>query len=56
MAKIYKGFLFTIIPQEKDQDSFDPRSQNLSGEESTWMVTRLGVLRIRDCHFFFNPD
>jgi len=54
MAKIYKRFLSTIIPQEKDRDSFDPRSQNLSGEDSTWMVARLGVLRIRDGFFFYN--
>ena len=36
MAKIYERSLSTIIAQGKFRDSFDPRSQTLSGEESTW--------------------
>ena len=36
MAKIYERSLSTIIAQGKFRDSFDPPSQTLSGEESTW--------------------
>ena len=36
MTKIYERSLSTIIAQGKFRDSFDPRSQTLSGEESTW--------------------
>ena len=36
MAKIYERSFSTIIAQGKFRDSFDPRSQTLSGEESTW--------------------
>ena len=46
MAKIHQRSLSTIIPQEKNQDSFDPRSETLSGEDSTWMVV--------DCFIFFS--
>ena len=52
MAKIHQSFLSTIIPQEKDLDSFDPRSQILSGKESTRMVDRLVIPRVVDCFFF----
>ena len=52
MEKIYQRSLSTIIPQEKDRDSFDPRSQTLSGEDSTWMVDRLEIPRVVDCFFF----
>ena len=48
MEKIYERVLSTIIPQEKNRDSFDPRSQTLSGEDSTWMVDRLEIPRIVD--------
>ena len=48
MEKIYERVLSTIIPQEKNRDSFDPRSQPLSGEDSTWMVDRLEIPRIVD--------
>ena len=51
MAKIYESFLSTIIPQGKNWVSFDPRSQTLSGEDSTWMVDRLELPRVVD--FFF---
>ena len=36
MGKTYERSLSTIIAQGKLRDSFDPRSQSLSGEESTW--------------------
>ena len=42
--------------KEKHRDSFDPRSQTLSGEDSTWMVDRLEIPRIVDSFllaFFF---
>ena len=49
---------FTIVSylrsyhSKKDRDSFDPRSQTLSGEHSTWMVDRLEKPRVVDCFFF----
>ena len=46
MAKIYESFLSTIIPQGKNWVSLDPRSQTLSGEDSTWMVDRLEMPRV----------
>ena len=52
MAKIYESFLSTIIPQGKNWVSFDPRTQTLSGEDSTWMVDRLEIPRVVD--FFFD--
>ena len=54
MAKIYESFLSTIIPQEKNWVSFDPRSQTLSGEDSTWMVDRLEIPRVVDFFFLFD--
>ena len=53
IANIHQRFLSTIIPQEKDRDSFDPRNQTLSGEDSTWMVDRLEIPRVVDCFIFF---
>ena len=41
MTKIYESFLSTIIPQGKTWVSFDPQSQTLSGEDSTWLVDLL---------------
>ena len=41
MAKIYEGLLSKIIPREKRQDSFDPESVNLLGEDSICMVNLL---------------
>ena len=52
MAKIYERFLSTIIAQGKFRDSFDPRSQTLSGEESTWKGDRLEIPCVVDCFFF----
>ena len=54
MAKIYESFLSMIIPQKKNWVSFDPRSQTLSGEDSTWMVDRLEIPRVVDFFFFFD--
>ena len=51
MAKIYERSLSTIIAQGKFKDSFDPRSQTLSGEESTWKGDHLEITRIVDCFF-----
>ena len=40
--------------KKKNRDSFDPRSQTLSGEDSTWMVDRLEIPRVVDCFIFFS--
>ena len=53
MAKIYERSLSTIIAQEKFRDSFDPRIQTRSGEESTWKDDRLEITRVVDCFFFY---
>ena len=53
MAKIYERSLSTIIAQGKFRNSFDPRSQTRSGEESTWKVDRLEITRVVDCFFSF---
>ena len=52
MAKIYERSLSTIIAQGKFRDSFDPRSQTPSGEESNWNGDRLEITRVVDCFFF----
>ena len=52
MAKIYKRSLSTIMAQGKFRDSFDPRSQTLSGEESTWKDDRLEIPCVVDFFFF----
>ena len=51
MAKIYERSLSTIIAQGMFRDSFDPRGQTLSGEESTWKSERLEIPRVVDCFF-----
>ena len=51
MAKVYKRSLSTIIAQGKFRDTFDPRSQTRSSEESTWKGDRLKITRVVD--FFF---
>ena len=53
MAKIYERSLTTIIAQGKFRDSFDPRSQTRSGEESTWKGDRLEITSVVECFFFF---
>ena len=46
MSKISERLLSTILPEgKKNRDLFDPRSQTLSGEDSTWMVDRLEIPR-----------
>ena len=52
-AKIYERSLSTIMAQVKFRDSFDPQSQTLSGEESTWKGDRLEIPFVEDCFFFF---
>ena len=52
MAKIYECSLSKIIAQGKFRDSFDPRSQTRSGEESTWKGDRLEITRVVDFFFF----
>ena len=53
MAKIYERSLSTIIAQGKFRDSFDPRSQTRSSEESTWKDDRLEITRVVEWFFFF---
>ena len=53
MAKIYERSLSTIMAQGKFRDSFDSRSQTLSGEESTWKGDRLEIPFVVDCFFFY---
>ena len=54
MTKIYERSLSTIIAQGKFRDSFDLRSQTLSGEESTWKGDPPGnTSRCRVFFFFF---
>ena len=52
MAKTYERSLSTIMAQGKFRDSLDPRSQTLSGEESTWKGDRLEIPFVVDCFFF----
>ena len=54
MAKIYERSLSTIIAQGMFRDSFDPRSQTRSGEESTLRGDCLEIPCIVDCFFFFH--
>ena len=51
MAKIYERSLSMIIAQGKFRDSFDPRSQTRSGEESTWKGDRLEIPGVVNCFF-----
>ena len=53
MAKIYERSLSTIIAQGKFRDSFDTRSQTLSGEEKTWKGDRLEIPCVIDCFFYY---
>ena len=53
MAKICERSMSTIMAQGKFRDSFDPRSQTLSGEESTWKGDRVEIACVVDCFFFF---
>ena len=53
MAMIYERSLSTILAYGMFRDWFDPRSQTLSGEESTWKGERLEIPRVVDCFLFF---
>ena len=52
-ARIYERSLSKIMAQGKFRDSFDPPSQTLSGEESTWKGDRLDIPYLVDCFVFF---
>ena len=52
-ARIYERSLSQIMAQGKFRDSFDPPSQTLSGEESTWKGDRLEIPFVVDCFFFY---
>ena len=54
VAKIYDRSLSTIITEGKFRDSFDPRSQTCSGEESTWKGNCLEIPRVGDFFFSFH--
>ena len=54
VAKTYERSLATIIAPGNFRDSFDPQSQTLSGEESTWKGDPPGdTSRCRLFFFFF---
>ena len=53
MGKTYERSLSTIIAQGKFRDSFDLRSQTLSGEESTWKGDPPGNTSRCTLFFFF---
>ena len=46
MAKIYELLLSTMKLRENRQDSFDPQSVNLSGEDSFCLVILLETPRV----------
>ena len=52
MAKIYERSLSTIIAQGKFRDSFNPRSQTRSSEESTWKGDCMEITRVVEFFFF----
>ena len=52
MAKIYERSMSTIMAQGKFRDSFDPRSQTRSSEESTWKGDRLEIPFVVEFFFF----
>ena len=56
MTKIYERLLSTIIPQGKDRDSFNPRSQTLSGGNSTRIVNRMQIPCVVDCSFYYTIE
>ena len=46
MAKIYKRLLSTNILREKRRDSFDPKRENLLGEDNICMAKLMKVPRV----------
>ena len=53
MAKIYERLLASNKRQGKSWDWFDPRGQNLSGEDSNCLVEHLQIAWMMDCFIFF---
>ena len=53
MAKIYERLLSTIKVRENRRDSFDPRRENLLGEDSICMVNLLEIPQVIFCFFFY---
>ena len=53
MAKIYELLLSKNILREKRQDSFDPQSVKLLGEDSICMVNLLVIPRVIVVFFFY---
>ena len=56
MAKIYKRLLSANILREKRRDSFDPKCENLLGEDSICMVNLLGTSRVIVFFFYYKID
>ena len=56
MTKIYERLLSTIIPQGKDRDSFNARSQTLSGGNTTRIVNRMQIPFVVDCSFYYTIE
>ena len=46
MAKIYERLLSTNILREKRWDSFDPKRENLLGEDSICMLNLMEIPRV----------
>ena len=49
MSKIYERVLSTNILREKRRDSFDPKRENLLGEDSICMVNLMEIPRVIVC-------
>ena len=54
MAMIYERLLTTNILQEKRRDSFDPKRENLLGEDSIFKVNLLEIPRVIVFFFLFH--
>ena len=54
MAKIYERLLSTNILREKRRDSFDPKRENLLGEDNIFMVNLLEIPRVIVFFFLFH--
>ena len=50
----FQYLMSTTIPPGKNRFSSDHRSQVRLGEVSTWMVDRLGILRVVDFPFSYD--
>ena len=46
MAKIYERLLSTNILRERGRDSFDPKRENLLGEDSICMVNLMEIPQV----------